>query len=45
MYGKYGMLKYCNEILNDIKMNETFKYYNEIGIWNAIIQAHGRNVI
>ena len=43
MYGKCGMLQFADEILQDIKDNECYKYMTEIGIWNAMIHAYGRN--
>eukprot|EP01083_Nonionella_stella_P057480 150862_1 len=43
LYGKCGMLDDVQCILQEVKVNETEKYLNEIGIWNAALKAFGRN--
>ena len=42
-YGKCSMLSICEEIIGEIENNEPQKYRTEIGIWNAMIHAFGRN--
>ena len=43
MYGKCGLMGKCEEIWNDIKRRQNKKYFHEISIWNAMINAYGRN--
>eukprot|EP01083_Nonionella_stella_P236131 829607_1 len=42
-YGKCGMLQLCFDLFDEIKANESHKYCTQIGIWNAMIAASGRN--
>ena len=42
-YGKCGMMDCAESVFLDVRKGESDKYRGEIGIWNAMIKAHGRN--
>ena len=42
-YGKCGILNECDDIFQHIKIEQYDRYCTEIGIWNSMIHAHGRN--
>merc|ERR1712032_1803396 len=43
LYGKCSDLEECNRIFDTIKSEENEKYQNELSIWNALMNAYGRN--
>ena len=43
VYGKGSKLELCTEIWNEIKEGEPLKYRGEIALWNAMMNAFGRN--
>ncbi len=44
MYGKCAELELCEEIFDWTKRKENNKYYNEISVWNAMMNVYARNV-
>eukprot|EP01083_Nonionella_stella_P023873 66025_1 len=43
LYGKANRLDLCEYIFDDIKATEADKYRKEIKLWNAMMNAYGRN--
>eukprot|EP01083_Nonionella_stella_P282206 960369_1 len=43
LYGKCNRLDLCDDIFEQIKRTQSHKYESEIKIWNAMMNAYGRN--
>ncbi len=43
LYGKCGMVKSAESVFKHVRSGRPSVFYDEIRIWNAMINAYGRN--